>query len=144
MGLETALLVGGAAMSAGGSISSGLAQAGSYKDQARQAVMEGRESKRLSNYKVRLIQQAGAETLSEVEAEAGKSGLAMSGTPLTHLVKTARQVELTAALERRAGTVEKQRYERQAVALRKAAKEAKRSGILGGLGGLVGGIGNAL
>lgn len=141
MGAATALTAIGTGLDVFGQVSSGFAQAGSYEDQARMAEMEGREALRLTHYKVRLIQEAGAETLGEVQAETGKAGLAMTGTPLSHLVQTAREVELTAALQRRAGLVEKQRYDMQAKALKKAAKESKKSGILGGAGGLFSGLG---
>lgn len=139
--MGAAMGVFGMGLQAIGSITSGLAQEGSYKDQARTAKMEGREALRLTRYKVRLIQEAGAETLGDVQAETGKAGLAMTGTPLSHLVQTAREVELTAALQRRAGLVEKQRYDVQARALKKAAKESKRSGFLGAGAALFSGLG---
>jgi hypothetical protein len=141
MGAGQALSAGGAGLQLIGSIQAGNAQAGSYRSQARQSREAGRESLAMSNYKVRLIREAGTETLGQIEAETGKAGLAMSGTPLKHLVQTARQVELTAAMQHRAGIVEKQRYDRQARALDKAAKEAKKSGIMGGIGGAVSGLG---
>jgi hypothetical protein len=137
MGAGQALSAGGAGLQLIGSIQAGNAQAGSYRSQAKQSREAGRESLAMSNYKVRLIHEAGTETLGQIEAETGKAGLAMSGTPLKHLVQTARQVELTAAMQHRAGVVEKQRYDRQARALDEAAREAKRAGVLGGLGGAV-------
>lgn len=141
MGAATALTAIGTGLDVFGSISSGFAQAAAYEDQAEQAEMEGREAVRMTRYKVRLIQEAGAELLGDVQAETGKAGLAMTGTPLSHLVHSARQVELTAALQRRAGTVEKQRYDLQAKALKKAAKESKKSGLFGGGAGLFSGLG---
>ena len=139
MGAGTAMMVGGSLLQGIGTAQSGFAQRGALMDQSRQAYMEGRESLRLSNYKVRLIQEAGAEMLGDVEAEAGKSGLAMTGTPLTHMVRTAREVELTAALQRRAGAVEKRRYDMQGRALYKAGKEAASAGKWGAASSFLGG-----
>lgn len=144
MGLATALTVGGTALNVFGSLSAGSQQAGDYRAQAAQAELAGREALKLTSYKVRLLHEAGAQMTGEIEAEAGKAGLVMSGTPLSHLVDTARQVELSAAIERRAGLVEKQRYDLQAQSLKRAASSAKTSGLFGAAGGLIGGLGKLL
>jgi hypothetical protein len=134
--IAAVLMAIGAATEAYGEISAGLSSASALRKKAKYSRMEGREAKRLSDYRVRLIHQAGAEVLGGIEAETGKSGLAMSGTPLTSLVDTARQVELAAALENRSGTITQNRYEQAAEAYEKDAKAAKRAGFLGGLGAL--------
>lgn len=131
-----ALMAIGSATEAYGNWQAGKATAGSLKTQAKLARMEGREAKRLSDYRVRLIHQEGAELLGTNEAETAKSGLAMTGSPLAMLVDNARQVELSAALEKRAGTITQQRYEQQATALERDAKNAKKAGGIGGLGAL--------
>ena len=63
-----------------------------------------------TDYRVRLIRDAGRQVTGQIEAETGKAGLAMTGTPLSHLVDTARRVELAAAVEREAGRRTNIRY----------------------------------
>jgi hypothetical protein len=136
--LAEALMIIGTAAQGIGEISAGQASAKSLKLKAKYARMEGREAKRLSDYRVRLIHEAGAELGGQIEAETGKSGLAMTGTPLASLVDSARKVELSAALEKRAGTITQQRYEQAASAYEQDAKAMKQSGFLGALGALTG------
>lgn len=143
MGLELATIGAiaqgaGLGMEAFGQLSAGSASAQGYKVSARSARKEARESKRSSNYQVRLIQETGAQVLGQIEAETGKSGLALTGTPLASLVHTARKIELSAALERRAGTVTESRYEDQAAAFDAAAKAAKQAGRTGAFGSMLG------
>jgi hypothetical protein len=143
MGLEVATIGliaqgAGVGLEALGSYQAGKASAGAYRQSAKSARREGREEKRLSNYQVRLIEEAGAQVRGQIEAETGKSGLALTGTPLATLVDTARKVELSAALARRAGTVTYTRWQEQAAALETAAQNAERAGMFGAAGSLFG------
>jgi hypothetical protein len=135
-GIAEALMVIGSGTEAFGNLQAGSASAVSLRKQAKMTQMEGREAKRLSDYRVRLIHQEGAELLGSIQAETGKSGLAMTGTPLQSLVDNARQIELSAALEKRSGTITQLRYEQQADALKQEAKNAKKSGAFGAIGAL--------
>ena len=64
-----------------------------------------------TDYRVRMIRDAGRQVTGAIEAETGKAGLAMTGTPLAHLVDTARRIELSAAVEREAGRRTNIRYQ---------------------------------
>lgn len=132
------LQAAGIGLEAGGLMMAGRAESKSLKERARMARVEGVEAKGLSDYRVRLIRQAGAELLGEIEAETAQSGLAMTGTPLASLVDSARKIELSAAIENRSGLVQRMRYEQAAQAYEQEAKNAKKSGFLGGLGSLAG------
>lgn len=134
--LWTGLMVGGAGLESVGSILAGDQQSHSYQKQIELSRWEKKEAKRQTNYKVRLLYEQGAEFLSEQEAETGKSGLAMTGSPLLSLVNNARRVELSASMERRAGDVTAMRYDQQIEALKASQKAAKQSGLMGGLGGI--------
>jgi hypothetical protein len=123
------------------------AQAGeeAYRISAASKRRQAREAKILTDYRIRLIHEAGAELLGEQEAETGKSGLAMTGTPLATLVADARQIELSAAIEKRAGEISAQNWLAAAAAdeasaeAAKEAAESKKGGMMGGLlGGLAG------
>ena len=81
---------------------------------AKAAEKEGREARTQSRYEQRLIREMGAEMGGQIEVAAGKGSVAMSGTPLATLVKSARQVELAAAVTERTGKMEQDRYKAQA------------------------------
>jgi hypothetical protein len=137
-GFGAALKVAGGVIGAIGILDAAHATAKALKQKAKLARKEGREAKRLSDYRVHLIHQAGTELLGQIEAETGQSGLAMTGTPLMSLVDNARQVELSAAMENRSGQITQQRYEDAAVAAEADARSAKRAGKFGALGALLG------
>jgi len=137
LGLATMGL--GAGMDFLGTLQAGAEEAASLKRTAALARLEGGEARTLTKYKVRLIHEAGAEGLSAMQAETGKSGLAMTGTPLLGLVHSARQVELAAAIEGRAGKVTRSRYEMQAAQLEEDARRAKKAAKRKAIGGLIGG-----
>lgn len=126
----------GVGMQAIGSYASGKAAKREAYRQAKLARQEGIEAKTLADYETRIIYEAGAETLGAIEAETGKSGLALSGTSLAHLVRTARKIELTAALKQREGRVTQYRYQQQSQVGLAAGQDAYTAGILQGLGAL--------
>jgi len=119
-----------------GTLRAGEEEYQSLEAQRATALLEGKEARTLTRYKVRLIHEAGQEFTSTLEAETGKSGLAMTGTPLLGLVHSARQIELSAALERRGGQVTEMRYQVQADQLHKDAQRAKRAAKREATGGL--------
>jgi hypothetical protein len=148
MGLETlgiGLAVGGMAAGALGSYESGQgaeeayrAQADAYRRKADLSRLEKNEAARMTDYRVRLIEEEGAEVLGAIEAETGQSGLALTGTPLASLVDSARRIELAAALEKRAGAVTATRWDQEIAANlagattgETAARYAERAGTLG-------------
>ena len=137
-------MVAGTALDVYGRIQSAADQAKSLREQASSARAEGREAITAMRYKVRMIQEAGAEHLGDIEATTGKAGLEFCGTPLTYYVSQARKIELTAAMERHAGAMTKRRYDAQAKALRAEAKDTERSGILSGIAGALQGGGNMM
>jgi hypothetical protein len=144
MGLETiaiGAMVAGTATSAIGSYSAGRAGKAAKKREAELAALEKREAGYLTDYRVRLIREEGAGLLGEIEAETGKSGLALTGTPLTTLVDNARRIELSAAVEKRAGAVTQMRYDQQIAASLADAKAAGKAGTLGAISSLLGGVG---
>ncbi len=122
-----------------GSYDAGHRTQTAYRASARAAQREGREAKRLSNYQVRLIEESGAEVLGGIEAETGKSGLALTGTPLATLVDNARKVELSAELERRSGRITERRWEEEAAGLRQAGSDANQAGKIGMVSSFFGG-----
>jgi len=95
------------------------------------------------DWRLRMIAQSAAEMGGEIEAETGKSGLAMSGTPLEHKVRQGLAAELTASMVRMEGDWEVQSWLNQADAYRRARSEADKAGGLQRLGTLIGGIGSA-
>jgi hypothetical protein len=148
MGLETigiGLGVTGLAVGALGAYESGQgsaeayrAQADAYRRKAGLSRLEKREAARMTDYRVRLIEEEGAEVLGAIEAETGQSGLALTGTPLASLVDSARRIELAAALEKRAGAVTATRWDQEIAANlagattgETAAGYAQRSGTYG-------------
>jgi hypothetical protein len=154
MGLETIgayAALAGAGIAAYGMYESGQGQAeaarasaAAYRQKARLSRLEKREAAALTDYRVRLIHEEGAEVLGAIEAETAKSGLALTGTPLASLVDTARQVELAAAVEKRAGRVTARRWEQEIEANESgsttgqtAAGYAERAGVYGALGELL-------
>ena len=134
----SAMSWGGKVLGAMGSIQAASATASALKDKAKLSRKEGREQKRLSDYRIRLIQREGREVLGEIQAETAKSGLAMTGTPLMSLVTTARDAELATALELRSGDISQQQYYDAAKAYERDAKAAKRAGRMGALSALIG------
>ena len=141
MDWATGLQLAGIGIADFSAIQSSKMGASAYKISAEQNRVQADEARRLSRYRVRLIHEAGAEHLSAIEAETGKGGLAMTGTPLLSLVTDAREIELTAALEDRAGRITEQNYrlaarmdEKSAKAAAKAGK-SKMSGLIGGAAG---------
>lgn len=144
MGWPQLIGAGGSLLQGAGMFMAGRDEAKALAVSADSAYREGGEALKLARYETRLLRQAGAQIEGANVAEAGRSGLAVSGTPLATLVENARQVELSASLAARAGRIEKARFYAQGKALKRAAKAAKKGGALGGLGGVVGGIGKLL
>jgi hypothetical protein len=135
--LGALLNLGGSGLDAWSSWQGGEATADALRKQARDARGQGREALRQADYRVRMIHEAGAELLGEISAETGKSGLAMTGTPLATLVTNARRVELSAALETRAGRVEYQRWQAQSQTLLEEAENAEDAGKFGAFGSIL-------
>ncbi len=128
MGLGDLMQGVGSLLGGIGQSQAGSAERAAYYRMAKQARKEARESQAQTDYRVRMIYESGQELLSEIEAETGKSGLAMTGTPLATLVDNARRVELSAALEKRAGALTYERTMAQAAAYEQAGRNAKAAG----------------
>jgi hypothetical protein len=109
----------------------------------KQARERALQAGRARDWRVRMIHEAGVQMTGEIEAETGKSGLAMSGTPLEHKVRQGLAAELTASMAYEAGTYEVETWLNQADAYRRARSEADKAGGLQRLGTLIGGISGA-
>ena len=95
-----------------------------------------------TDYRVRMVREAGAETLGQIEAETGKASLAMTGTPLSHLVATAGKAEMSAAGLRAAQRRTNLRYGRAIDEERSQARKERSAGHYRSAAAVIGGIGD--
>jgi len=115
------------------------------EEQARE---RARQVAKARDWRIRMISRAGELLGGQIEAETGKSGLAMTGSPLEHKVRQARQIELSATMAATQGGWEAQSWIDQARAYSRAAWQTEKAGslqtfttIIGALGNMMGGIG---
>ncbi|HUU94060.1 MAG TPA: hypothetical protein VM238_22945 [Phycisphaerae bacterium] len=115
-----------------------------YEAHIRTAKDYGREqlwSREDTDYRVRMVREAGAETVGAIEAETGKAGLAMTGTPLSHLVATAGKIEMSVAGLREAQRRTDIRYARAIDEERAQARKERSAGHYRSAAAVIGGIG---
>jgi len=106
------------------------------------AIRAAKQMAKARDWRVRMIHEAAVEMGGEIEAETGKSGLAMSGTPLEYRRRQALAAELTASMAYEAGTYEVESWFRQAAAFSRGARNRQQAGDIQQVGTLIGGIGD--
>ena len=143
LGVAAGMIASGV-MGAAGSKKAARAEAKAAKFNAKLNRRQAVEAKAISDYRVRMIHEAGAEMQGQVEAETGKSGLAMTGTPLATLVDNARKIELSAAMEVRSGNTTYENYMLAAEAGVASANAISEAGNWNAASSIVGGVGGAL
>ena len=118
----------------------GMQAVGAY-DEGRQAQQAGRiesqqyaglasQTRQVTDYKSRLIREAGNQHLADIEAETARAELALSGSPLSLLVDEARKVELETRMNEWEGDVEAQRLQYAGDIARWQGNQARRAGNL--------------
>jgi len=132
----------GIGVEASGHVRAGKARAKSHRATAKQYMRELQWSLEDTDYRVRLVREAGAETLGGIEAETGKAGLAMTGTPLSHFVATAGKIEMAAAMTREAGRREAERYRTAIDVERRQARVEETAGDTRAMASVIQGLGD--
>lgn len=126
-------------------------QAGAAYDEGRQAQLAGRlesgqyaaqalQTRQVTDYKSRLIREAGSQHLADIEAETARAGLAMTGSPLSLLVDEARKVELETQMNEWEGNVEAQRLQYAGEVARWQGNQAHRAGNIKAVTSILAGL----
>jgi hypothetical protein len=143
MGLDlgTSLIGAGTGLQAYGAYQQGQDTSASKNIEANQLTQRAGQVRQITDYKARLIHQVGRTHLSDIEAETGKAGLAMSGTPLNVLVDEARKVELEAQMAQWQGNVEAQGLGYASDVAKWEGGQARTAGDIGAASSILNGLG---